>query len=74
MQYRVLGEIYVLPKTAIRYAKLMQRSLYELTLYIVHGLLHLLAMMTYKKKIGKKMRKKEKEYMALLTKLQATLT
>lgn len=42
-EYRVLGEVFVCPKTAIEYAHLHQTSPYrETTLYIVHGLLHLL--------------------------------
>jgi len=41
--YRVLGEVFVCPKTAIDYATDNKTSPYtETTLYIVHGLLHLL--------------------------------
>jgi probable rRNA maturation factor len=41
--YCVLGEVFVCPKTAIDYATAHQSTPYkETTLYIVHGLLHLL--------------------------------
>lgn len=41
--YCVLGEVFVCPKTAIEYASLHNIPVYqEITLYIVHGLLHLL--------------------------------
>ena len=40
--YRVLGEVFVCPKTATRYAQDNGGDEYEeLTLYVVHGLLHL---------------------------------
>lgn len=43
-EYRVLGEVFVCPETAINYAKEHNSNPYEeLTLYVVHGLLHLLA-------------------------------
>lgn len=41
--YKVLGEIFVCPKTAISYAEENGVNAYdEVTLYIVHGLLHLM--------------------------------
>lgn len=41
--YCVLGEVFVCPKTAIEYARAHSVSEgFEITLYIVHGLLHLL--------------------------------
>lgn len=41
--YCVLGEVFVCPKVAIDYAHAHQLSIgSELTLYIVHGILHLL--------------------------------
>ena len=43
LNYRVLGEVFVCPKTAIDYASENQSDPYfEITLYLVHGLLHLL--------------------------------
>lgn len=40
---RILGDVFVCPKTAIEYANEHQLNVYEeITLYIVHGLLHLM--------------------------------
>lgn len=41
--YSVLGEVFICPETACRYVKKHGGTLYEeITLYIVHGVLHLL--------------------------------
>ena len=41
--YRVLGEVFVCPKTGVNYAKENQLDPYvEISLYIIHGLLHLI--------------------------------
>lgn len=41
--YRVLGDIFVCPQTAIEYANTHDTDPYEeTTLYVVHGLLHLM--------------------------------
>ena len=41
--YRILGEIFVCPETAIKYAKEHNRDPHmETTLYIIHSILHLL--------------------------------
>jgi probable rRNA maturation factor len=41
--YRILGEVFVCPKTGVDYASEYQSDAYfEITLYLVHGLLHLL--------------------------------
>lgn len=43
LSYRVLGEVFVCPATALAYATQHQTDPYEeTTLYIVHGLLHLM--------------------------------
>lgn len=43
LSYRILGEVFVCPATAIAYAVQQQTDCYEeTTLYIVHGLLHLM--------------------------------
>jgi probable rRNA maturation factor len=43
LTYRLLGEIFVCPKTALDYAAEHQLNPYEeTTLYIIHGLLHLI--------------------------------
>ena len=42
-KHRILGEIFVCPKTAIDYAKSQNLDPYQETkLYIIHGILHLL--------------------------------
>ena len=42
-EYHLLGEIFICPKTAIQYAETHGEELSkEITLYLVHGLLHLL--------------------------------
>src|SRR5690606_21519279 len=41
--YRVLGEVFVCPKTGIDYAQEHLKNPYEeISLYIIHGLLHLM--------------------------------
>jgi probable rRNA maturation factor len=41
--YRILGDVFVCPETADNYVKSNGGDLYhEITLYVVHGLLHLL--------------------------------
>lgn len=43
MVYRVLGEVFVCPQTAIDYVKNQGEDSYqEVTLYTIHGLLHLI--------------------------------
>lgn len=43
MDYRVLGEVFVCPQTAVDYVKINEGDPYwEVSLYIVHGLLHLM--------------------------------
>jgi probable rRNA maturation factor len=59
--YRVLGEIFVCPYTAIKYAKNHEKDPYEeVCLYIVHGLLHLLGFDDIDENDRAEMRKKEK--------------
>lgn len=61
-EYRVLGEVFVCPKTAIEYAKKNEKDPYvETTLYVVHGLLHLLGYDDIDPKDRALMRKKERE-------------
>lgn len=41
--YRLLGDVFVCPKVAVTYAEKHEKDPYrELTLYVVHGLLHLI--------------------------------
>ncbi len=43
MSYRAMGDVFICPETAIAYAQQHQLDVYrETTLYIVHGLLHLM--------------------------------
>ena len=67
--YRVLGEVFVCPKTAITYASSKGKDPYEETsLYIVHGILHLLGLDDIDPKDRTKMRKKERICMTHLKK------
>lgn len=73
--YKILGEIYVCPMTAIDYAKQHGLDPYrETTLYIVHGILHLLGYDDIHSADRKIMRKKEKTAMDLLAKQRYILT
>ncbi len=69
-----LGEIFICPQVAEEYAKTHKISLQEeLTLYLVHGLLHLLQYDDIDPKDREVMRKKEKSCMELLTREDALL-
>lgn len=73
--YRVLGEVFVCPKTAIEYAKKKQKDPYaETTLYVVHGLLHLLGYDDIHPKDRALMRRKERECMEHLRQEDLLLT
>jgi len=65
---RIMGDIAVSVDTALRNAKLYHTSLlYEIQLYIIHGILHLLG---YDDKTARQkalMRKKEEELIKKLT-------
>lgn len=70
----ILGEIFICPKVAIEYAKKHKiDALEETTLYIVHGLLHLLGYDDMCAKDRKEMRKQEKRSMAHLKKQKIML-
>jgi probable rRNA maturation factor len=72
--YRVLGEIFVCPQTAIDYAIKHHGDPYrETTLYIVHGLLHLLGYDDLDKNKRAKMRIAEKKHMHHLQELDLVL-
>ena len=67
LRTNILGELIVCPKTALRYAEKHKKDPYEvLTLYIVHGLLHLLGYDDLEPKARKKMRQAEKKHMKAL--------
>lgn len=63
--YQLLGEIFVCPKQAILYASENQLDAYsEATLYLIHGILHLLGYDDIEPSDEKIMRAKEREIMA----------
>lgn len=62
--YRILGEVFVCPQTAIKYAKEHHGNPYqELTLYIIHGLLHLMGYHDIKEEDRRQMRLAEEKNM-----------
>jgi probable rRNA maturation factor len=62
--YHILGEIFICPKAAL---DIDADSVYaEVTLYLVHGILHLLGYDDIEEKARKKMRKAEEKHMELL--------
>lgn len=65
--YRILGEIFVCPKTALDFAIKKDKDPYkEVTLYIVHALLHLLGYDDREPKAKARMRRKEASLMKFL--------
>lgn len=72
--YRILGEIFVCPETALQYAESHQcDSNDEITLYIIHGLLHLMGYDDINTNERLIMRKAEKRHMDHLKKLGINL-
>lgn len=62
--YRVLGDVFVCPETAINYAALNNKDPYEeTTLYIIHGLLHLIGYDDMTDEDAAKMRQAESRHM-----------
>lgn len=73
--YRLLGEVFICPYTAILYAQKHQKDPYlETTLYLIHGLLHLLGYDDIDPVERKKMRQAERNNMRNLIKLGLKLT
>lgn len=67
--YRVLGDVFVCPEIAIRYTNECGGNPYkETTLYVVHGVLHLLGYNDIKEEERSLMRKAEKRNMIQLHK------
>lgn len=74
VNYRVLGEIFVCPETAIKYATENQLDPYEeTTLYIIHGLLHLMGYDDLAPEEIDEMRKAETKHLTHLKKLKLHL-
>jgi probable rRNA maturation factor len=62
-----LGDIFICPRTAVKYAKDHSEDPYtELTLYIIHGVLHLLGYDDIEPRERRKMKAKERLYMQRL--------
>lgn len=72
--YSVLGEVFVCPETAFKYTERHGGLLYEeITLYIVHGLLHLLGYDDIEDTDIIKMREREQFHMKNLRKRRLLL-
>lgn len=72
--YTALGDVFVCTPTAIEYAaKHNSDPYYEVTLYIVHGLLHLMGYDDIDDKDRKKMRAAEKRHITNLKNLNLCL-
>lgn len=73
-EYRLLGEIFVCPETALAFVKKNGGNAYEeISLYIVHGLLHLMGYDDIEEEEIAEMRKKEAEHMEHLRSLSLLL-
>lgn len=67
--YTMLGEVFVCPKTALDYAKKHSVDIYEeVTLYVIHGLLHLMGYDDISISKRKLMRAAEKRHLENLKK------
>lgn len=72
--YRILGEVFVCPKTAVHYAQKHKSDPFaECTLYLVHGLLHLMGYDDLQPKDRAAMRRAEKRHLLNLKKLDLML-
>lgn len=66
-----LGDIFICPKVALEYAKKRSLDPYrEVSLYLIHGVLHLIGYDDLTKKDRAKMRRKEKDCLKHLDKVQ----
>lgn len=62
--YRLLGDVFVCPKVAVDYASKHRKDPHqELTLYVIHGLLHLIGYDDLEKEDRKAMRAAERRLM-----------
>lgn len=69
-EYRVLGEIYVCPQTAIDYCREHGGAPFgETVLYVIHGLLHLIGLDDLEDQDIKEMRKREQAHLENLKSL-----
>lgn len=73
--FRYLGDIFVCPKTALQYVKNDKKAFWkELSLYIVHAMLHLVGYDDITQLQQTTMRKKERHVMSFLAKKSLLLT
>jgi probable rRNA maturation factor len=73
--YSVLGEVFICPEVAINYTKKRELDPYEeTTLYLVHGLLHLMGYDDLEPEDRKVMKQAEKEHLRNLKKLHLLLS
>lgn len=73
--YRILGDVFVCPKQALNYVEKHGGDPYfETTLYVVHGMLHLLGYDDQDTSSKRKMRRAEKKHMTNLMKSGLLLT
>ncbi|MFA6118969.1 MAG: rRNA maturation RNase YbeY [Parachlamydiales bacterium] len=69
VNHHVLGEVFICPATALKYAKTHKKDpKSELALYIIHTILHLIGYDDIKENDIKIMREKEKQYLSLYEK------
>lgn len=74
IDYKILGEVFVCPYTAIEYAKKHKVDKYEeCALYIIHGLLHLMGYDDMDSRSKAIMRRTEKKHLENLRKLNLSL-
>lgn len=72
--HRILGEVFVCPEVALDYATQHQLDPYqETTLYLVHGLLHLMGYDDLTEKERRKMRQAEKRHLEYLQQMNLML-
>ncbi len=65
------GDIIICPGAAKKNARLFETSLeYELVLYVIHGILHLLGYDDHTARDVNRMRKKEKELIKMITQIK----
>lgn len=73
--YRILGEVFVCPETALKYAEKNQVDpLEETSLYIIHGLLHLMGYDDIEPDDILEMRQAEQRHLENIRKLELLLT
>jgi probable rRNA maturation factor len=74
-EYRILGEVFICPAVGIEYVDKQGGNYYnEITLYIVHGLLHLLGYDDMDSKARSRMRSAERYHLEHLRQLGILLS